>query len=96
MMSKLDILLQKSNARAANAELRVARDRGTVPSICPFNGCKKYNINTAAKKNGVRAFQVHLKLHHQCKYCKKFVAAPKSVHERYCKKNPYLTESDEE
>ena len=47
MMSKLDILLQKSNARAANAELRVARDRGTVPSICPFNGCKKYNINTA-------------------------------------------------
>jgi hypothetical protein len=95
-MSKLELRLQKSNTRAANAELRVARDRGTVPSTCPFDGCKKYVSKEAVKKNGARAFEMHLKVHHQCKYCKKFVATPKSVHERYCKKNPYLTESDDE
>ena len=86
--------LQVSNARAAKAEVRLANTFGTVPDTCPFDGCRRYISAKAKAKNPVRAFQVHLKLHHKCKHCKTLVAAPKSVHARYCKDNPDLTESD--
>ena len=86
--------LQASNERAAKAEIRLANTYGTVPETCPFDGCKRYITNNV--KDRVKAFKIHLKLHHQCKHCKSFVAAPKKAHARYCKNNPALTESDDE
>ena len=83
-----------NNNRDAKSEIQLANTCGTVPSTCPFDGCKNYISDNA--KDRVNAFKIHLKLHHQCKHCSAFVAAPKEVHMRYCKKNPALTESDEE
>ena len=37
---------------------------GTVPSTCPFNGCRNFE-SIAAAVNMKKAFQIHLNLHHR-------------------------------
>ena len=86
--------LEASNARAAKAEIRLANTFRTVPATCPFDGCKRYITDKV--KDRVKAFKIHLKLHHQCKHCNEFVTPPKKAHSRNCKHNPQLTESDKD